>query len=82
MNFDEIWGIAFFRVSAFFVSQNDVEKNGHCSFIFKNTGIELEPLPDRLLGSIRVSQTRVIIHGPEAEEIHHRFYLQFLSAGG
>lgn len=82
MNFDEIWGIAFSRVSAFFASQNDVEKTGSNSFKFNNTCIELKALPDKSLGSMRVSQTRVIIRGLEAEEIHHRFYLQFLSAGG
>ena len=82
MNYNEIWGIAFSRISKYFSTQEDVESFGPRSFKFKDAVIELEELPDKALGSMRVCQTRVTISGEDAEEIHRRFYLQFLSAVG
>ena len=81
MNYDEIWGIAFPRVSEFFSGQT--KKEDECSFRYGEALIALEPLPDRHLGSMVIAQTRVrITGGTDADEIHRRFNMCFLSAGG
>lgn len=83
MNYDETWGIAFRRISEYFSQQSDVEKTDEHIFRYKDSKIELEELPDRLLFSMRTAQTRVKITGDaDADEIHQRFYIRFLSAGG
>ena len=83
MDYDETWGIAFNRVSEFFSAQGDVEKTDDCLFRYKDSRIELEELPDRHNFSMRIAQTRVkITGGADADEIHRRFYMRFLSAGG
>ena len=81
MNYDEIWGIAFPRVSEFFSLQ--AERENECSFRYGEAVIVLEPLPDKHLGSMVIAQTRVRITGDaDADDIHRRFYMRFLSAGG
>lgn len=83
MNYDEIWGIAFPRVSGYFSEQSDVKKENDCLFHYKEARIELEALPDKHMGSMRIPHTRVLISGEEdADALHRRFYLRFLSAGG
>ena len=83
MNYDEIWGIAFYRVSEYFSAQGDVEKMSACTFRYGDAAVELEALPDKHIGSMIIAQTRVKITGcADADEIHRRFYMRFLSAGG
>lgn len=83
MDYDEIWGIAYSRINDFFSLQSDVSKTDEHLFQYKAATIELEELPDRWNFSMRIAQTRVkITGGPDADEIHYRFYMRFLSAGG
>ena len=68
IKFDEVWAIEKERIEAFFA------KHGGEA--------EVLSLPERSIGIMTVPQTRVIITGENAEEIHRLFNLQFLSAGG
>lgn len=83
MNYDETWGVSFKRISEFFSTQDDVEKMDDRSFRYKDSSIRLEKLPDRINFSMRTLQTQVKITGDaDADDIHHRFFMRFLSAGG
>lgn len=83
MNYDENWGIALARIDDFFSSQSGVERTGVRSFLFGEAKIELEELPEKRMGSLRMARTRVKISGgSDADEIYHRFFIRFLSAGG
>ena len=83
MTYDEIWGIAFERVRGFFAAQSDVRQLSDTAFRFKNADILIEALPEKHLGSMRIKQSRIVIRGEaDADNIHHRFYMRFLSAGG
>lgn len=66
--FDEVWAVDKERIEAFFA-----EHGGEA---------EVLSLPERSIGIITVPQTRVIITGENAEELHRLFNLRFLSAGG
>lgn len=68
MIYDEVWAIESERIESF----------------FSNNGGEAEiiRLPKRKIGNMSVPQTRVIISGDNAEEVHRRFVLQFAAAGG
>ena len=68
MKYDEIWAIETTSIESFFRS---------------NPGeAEIVHLPDRKIGKMALPQTRVIISGVDAEEVHRKFVLHFLSAGG
>ena len=84
MQISEIWSISDERIRAFFRDQRDVRQKGADRFVFDRCEIRLTPLPLRQMGCFRFSQTKVEFSGPdpETEEIHRRFVLQFISAGG
>ena len=84
MRITEIWSIADERIAAFFSGREDVRANGDGSFSYGRCAIRITPLPERAMGSFRFPQTKVEFNGPEAEAeaIHRRFALQFISAGG
>ena len=79
----ETWAIAYDRIYSFFRQMEDIQYIEK-SFCFSKCKIQLTALAPRNLGPVSVPQTRVEISGPEreAQEIHHRFVMQFLSAGG
>ena len=83
MQISEIWSITAERIRDFFLTQNDVRRNED-GFSYGQCEIRLSPLPPRRVGRFRFPQTRVEFEGPEpdTEEIHRRFVLQFISAGG
>lgn len=66
--YDEIWAADAERIKAFFGDRCD--------------DVTIIPLPDRALGPMIVPQTRIIISGENADELYHRFYLSFMTAGG
>ena len=66
--YDEVWAVDAERVKAFF-RENPGE-------------VRTISLPDRKLGSMTMPQTRIIISGENADELYHRFYLSFMTAGG
>ena len=68
IRFDEVWAVEAVRIEEFF------RDNGGSA--------EVIPMPERMIGSFSFPQTRVIIYGPDAEDIHRRFVIQFASAGG
>ena len=83
MTFDENWAIAPSRITAFFRQQPDVAETPD-GFRFGDCRIVLEPLPSSGNGIWDIPRTRVWMEGPEEDtkEIHSRFFLRFLSAGG
>lgn len=84
MQIREIWAIPGERILRFLQSQNDVRPNGDGGFFFGGCEIRMTVLPEREIGRLRFPQTQMVFEGPEAdtEEIHRRFVLQFISAGG
>ena len=83
MVYDENWAVETGRVAAFFLEQPDVEQT-HDGFRFGDCRITLESLPPMGNGFWAIARTRVRMEGPEEDttQIHSRFFLRFLSAGG
>ena len=78
----ENWAVETSRIREFLRYQEDVTESEGI-FLYKNCRIILTPLPSQT-GIFTVSRTEVQMDGPEEEvrEIHRRFFLRFLSAGG
>ena len=78
----ENWAVKADRIRDFFRSQYDVTESEGV-FFYKNCRITLTSLLPQN-GIFAVSRTELQIDGPDKEvhEIHHRFFLRFLSAGG
>lgn len=78
----EDWALSPGRVREFFLAQEDVESAGD-AFIFKSCLISLEPASP---GSFPWALERTLLsfsgESGDVEEIHRRFFLRFLSAGG
>ena len=68
MTYDEVWAVDAKRIRAFF--RDNAEE------------VTIIPLPERRLRSMVLPQTRIIITGDDADELYHRFYLAFVTAGG
>lgn len=83
MRIDENWAVAPERVSAFFLEQADVQAEGD-GFLYRSCTISIQAVPGQAMGKWEILRTRVIMDGNDADvqEIHHRFFLRFLSAGG
>ena len=79
----EIWAIPRERIESFFQSQNDVRSNDD-GFSFGQCEIHITSMSERKIGHLRFPQTQMEFEGPgtDAERIHRRFILQFISAGG
>ena len=84
MTKEEIWGVSIERAKAFFRSQEDVTEEKEAAFAFRRVWITLEELEPAGTGMWAVRRTRLRMEGPDEEvnAIHHRYFLQFLSAGG
>lgn len=84
MQIKETWSISYERIAAFFFEQEDVQAERDGCYSFGRCEIRLTLLPFRQLGQFSFPQTMVEFTGPEAdaEVIHQRFVLQFISAGG
>ena len=78
----ENWAVKSDRICDFFHNQDDVS-GSEGMFFYKSCRITLTSLPPQS-GIFSVSRTELQIDGPDDEvhEIHHRFFLRFLSAGG
>ena len=83
MLLDENWAVSAKRVREFFRSQRDVTES-ESIFFYKSCRIALTPLPPSQTGILAISGTQILMDGPDEEvrEIHNRFFLRFLSAGG
>ena len=84
MQIAETWSISYERIDAFFSAQADLCAEGEGRFTYGCCMIRLTPLPPRRVGRFCFPQTHVAFDGPEedADAIHRRFVLQFISAGG
>ena len=84
MQIREIWAIPRERIECFFLSQDDVRPNGDGGFSFRRCEICITSMQEREIGGLRFPQTRMEFDGPDEDtkEIHRRFVLQFISAGG
>ena len=80
---EENWAVASDRISAFFGEQPDVQAEG-AGFRCRSCMISLIPLSGQAMGKWEIPRTQVIFEGgdEDVQEIHHRFFLRFLSAGG
>ena len=84
MQISEVWSISDERIRTFFLSQKDILQKKDDVFSCRQCEISISTLPLREMGRLQFPQTRVEFDGPEADttEIHRRFVLQFISAGG
>lgn len=84
MRIQEIWAIPRERIEGFFRAQSDIRQDGDGVFSFGRCEIRATALPERQIGRLRFPQTQMEFAGPDADtqEIHRRFVLQFISAGG
>ena len=84
MRYKETWAIAFERIEEFFLTEKGVEILGPGKYAYKNSEIRLTELVRRTVGPLKVPQTCVEISGADedAEAIHRKFFLRFVSAGG
>ena len=83
MDYNETWGIEYSRAAAFFDGQTDVLCEAEGRYRYGEAEITLTRLPDKQLGSLHFARTELAIRGgADADEVHRRFYLRFLSAGG
>ena len=83
MRMDENWALALERISAFFLEQADVQADGN-GFRYRSCTITLVPISGQAMGKWEIQRTQVVFEGDDEDvrEIHHRFFLRFLSAGG
>ena len=83
MIIEENWAIEPARVKAFFAEQPDAVEvpDGFC---VNGCHVTLEEAEGSLLDKWAVRRTCVRFEGEEAavKEVHRRFFLRFLSAGG
>jgi hypothetical protein len=83
MIYDETWGIQFPRIREYFLEQSGVTELSETEYSYLGASISLQPLPPRQMGSVHIARTRVVISGEsDADDIHRRFFMRFLSAGG
>ena len=84
MTKEEIWSVSIDRVRSFFRSQADVTEESADRYTFREVRITLEELEPPDTGFWSARRIRLRMEGPEADlkVIHHRYFLQFLSAGG
>ena len=81
---EEIWSISIQRASSFFREQEDVTEESANTFSFCSCRIQLTELRPKSMGVWAAERIQVRMEGRDAdvEKIHHRFFIQFLSAGG
>ena len=83
MRKEENWAIEESRIRDFFSAQPDVSETEE-GFVFGQCRIQLIPVSSQFFGKWPQQRTIVIMEGPEEDtsQIHQRFFLRFLSAGG
>ena len=81
---EEIWSISIQRASAFFRNQKDVTEESANVFRFGTCRIVLTALTPRGTGIWANQRIQLRLEGEDAdvENIYHRYFIQFLSAGG
>ena len=84
MRYEETWAVETARIENYLLKREGAETAGGGIYRCKSCMVKLMPLPPRTLGPVEIPRTRVEISGKaeEAEALHRRFFLQFISAGG
>ena len=84
MEYRETWGIALSRIADFFSAQEDSQSGDGRHFLVGGAAVTLTALPENMLARYALPRTEVVISGSEeaAGEVHRRFFMRFLSAGG
>ncbi len=84
MQINETWAISAERIKAFFSGQDDVIQIREDIFSCDGCRIIVTSLSPRLTGGLCFPQTKIEFIGPDPDitDIHQRFVLQFISAGG
>lgn len=85
MAYNEIRAVPVYRIEEFFQKENNmISKNSvhGTAYFFKNCQITLEELPAKEI--LKIPRTKVVMQGDDndTKEIHEKFFLNFLSAGG
>ena len=80
---DEIWSVSLEKATAFFEAQRDLAKTED-GFVFRSCRISLQELPSKDSAKWHMPRIRLFIEGPDEDvaNIYHRFFIQFLTAGG
>ena len=83
MEIREIWSVPEDRIGKFFCAQSDSSKTENGCFCFEGCEVRLKPLSERRVGAFSFPRTEITFAGEKdaVEEIYHRFFLQFISAG-
>ncbi len=85
MIYNEIWAVPVYRIEEFFQKENNMTSKNSVhgtAYFFKNCQITLEELPANEM--LKIPRTKVVMQGDDKDtkEIHEKFFLNFLSAGG
>lgn len=85
MEYNEVWAVPVLHAEEFFRQNSAVqrgEQDNRSKYLYKNCLITIEKLPGK--GILNIPQTRVVMSGQDNDtgEIHEKFFLNFLSAGG
>ena len=80
---ENIWNVPMQRAVSFFREQEDVTEEGANVFVFRSCRISMKELKPASMGIWSAKRIRMYLEGEDAdvEEIHHRFFLRFLSLG-
>ncbi len=80
---DSIWNVPLPRAAEFFREHEDVTEESANVFLFRSCRITLkEQKPSRMgIWSSKRIQVRMEGEDADVEEIHHQFFLRFLSLG-
>ena len=81
---EETWSVSLDRANAFFRAQEDVTWMYDGCYLFGSCRIFLTELQPKNMGIWASKRIRIRLEG-EAEDvstIYHRFFIQFLTAGG
>lgn len=70
VRYDEVWSVPARRIEEYF-------KTAHKA----GCEISVTSLPERALGKLSFPQTRVVIDGDCAEDVHRAFSINFLCGG-
>lgn len=84
MGYTENWGLSLQRIEDYLNAQEDVERLAPLRYRFGTAELLLTSLPPGSMGPFPIERTLVEFRGEgkDTEEIHRRFTLRFLSAGG
>lgn len=83
MERSENWAVDCRRIVQFFRTQPDMQETDF-GFLAGSCEVHLTKLADHQVGSLYFPQTNMTLRGEpqEVEEVYHRFFMRFVSAGG